>query len=94
MWLICVSLPLRGANLSRAQGTTAHRESYLIESFAKNSQILIEILHWRLQQKGSCVKCKPLRIKVSGIRPSSWSHASQWSNAEVARGIPREAAGL
>jgi hypothetical protein len=58
-------------------------------------EISIDILHRRLQEKSSCVKCKPLRIKVSGIRASSWSHGTpRRSDAEVARGLPREAAGL
>jgi hypothetical protein len=49
----------------------------------------------RLQEKSSCVKCKSLRIKVSAICTSSWSHGTpQRIDAELARGLPREAGGL
>src|SRR5215472_3112222 len=54
------------------------------------TEIPIEILHRRLQEKGSCVKCKPLRIKVPGIRPSSWSHGTP--PVEQCRGSSRASA--
>jgi hypothetical protein len=90
------SIRPRGRNEMKARNPCTLHHIWSAENLTHKvkTEIPIDILHRRLQEKCSCVKCKPLRIKVSGIRPSSWSHASQWSNAEVARGLPREAAGL